>query len=406
MKKKWLFAFLVAVFASSSVLATVKISGYLYEAKLQREREANATIIVDLKEDMLVPFASKAKVSDFITNINGEIEDDYEIDTSEIGKKEIEFKYLNDENIRVTYSYEVEIVDETPPLVWLSGSYSVTTNFSGKLEDKILCADDYDDEPDCTIEGEYDTTKKGNYDLKFVAEDSSGNQTIVPFTLKVTEPSSSSSTYNPSKYQFSSAIERFKTPSTSLGIDVSSWQGDIDFNRVKESGVEFAFVRVGSKWGMDGEYFLDSKFEANMEGFNKVGIPVGAYFYSYARNEDEAREEAKWVIDKLKKYEVDLPVAFDFEDWSKYNDYKMSLYRLNRNATVFIETLEDAGYEGMLYGSLNYLNKMWDKDYETYWVAHYTNNANYEGVYKYWQFSATGGVDGINAYVDLDIMYK
>ncbi len=380
-----------------------KFGSHLY----QENRVKNATIIVDLVDDLEVPFASKRSVSDFIEDINGKIIDDFKVDTVSLGEKEIKFSYINDEDIEIPYSFKINVVDNTAPLVWLGSSYSVNTSFNSTLEEKIMCVDDHDDEPNCHVEGEYDTKVPGSYKLNFVAEDSSGNVTNIPFTLKVTKPSSGEgSSYNPPKYKFDDAKVDLGVEGAKFGIDVSSWQGNLDFEKVKNAGVDFAIVRVGSTWGKDGEYFLDSKFERNMEGFNEVGIPVGAYFYSYAKNEDEAREEAEWVIANLKKYDVDLPVAFDFEDWSKFNQYKMSLYRLNRNAEVFIETLEKAGYEGMLYGSLNYLNKIWNYEDKTVWVAHYTKNANYNGKFKFWQFSAAGRVDGVPADVDLDIMYK
>lgn len=388
--------------ATLGILLVLKFGRAFYE----EQRIAHATIIVELIDELEVEFASKVKVSDFIKSINGEIIDDFQIDTTILGEKNVSFEYTNDEGIKVPYSFMITIVDNIAPIVWLGSSYSVKTNFSGTLEEKILCADNYDDVPSCLIEGEYDTTKVGKYSLRFIATDSSGNETVVPFTLNVTKTSTSTGTYSPSKISFEEALDKYKSDDVSVGIDISSWQGDINYDDVKDAGVEFAIVRVGSKWGTDGEYFLDSKFEQNMEGFNRVGIPVGAYFYSYAKNEEEARSDAEWVIDKLKNYDVDLPIAFDFEDWSRYNKYQMSLYRLNRNASIFIETLEEAGYSGMLYGSASYLNKLWNTEDKTVWVAHYTTNADYSDSYKFWQFSAYGRVDGINADVDLDIMYK
>lgn len=406
MKKSWVMGLAVAIILIVGVLLTFKTCAKIFKDEKEKKALENATIIVNLKDDLSVAFDTKAKISDFIVDLNGKIVEDKLVDTTKLGDKELFFEYINDEGIKIPYSFTVNVKDVVAPILSLGDSYTVDTKFEGTLEEKILCADDHDDEPICKVVGEYDLKKVGSYKLQFVAEDASGNKTVKPFTLTVKKPSSSNSNYNPSKIPFSDAVSKYKSFTASLGIDVSSWQGDIDFDKVKNAGVEFAFVRVGSKWGMDGEYFLDSKFERNMEGFNKVGIPVGAYFYSYARNEEEAREEALYVIEHLKKYKVDLPVAFDFEDWSRYNKYKMSLHRLNRNAEVFIETLKEAGYEGMLYGSLNYLNRMWKTEDKTVWVAHYTNNANYEGKYKFWQFTSAGGVDGINGYVDLDIMYK
>lgn len=391
------------------VVFILSLGIFLAWRKIHRENLIkNATIIVELKEDRNVPFDSKAKLSDFIVDLNGELCEDFSIDTTELGTKKIEFKYVNEENIEIPYSFEIAIEDKTAPYVLLGKNYSVTTNFSGSLEEKILCADDYDDEPICKVEGEYDTKTVGKYNLNFHAEDSSGNKTDIPFVLSVNAPSSGGSSGGPAigGFAFSTAQEKLKTGNVALGIDVSSWQGDIDFEKVKEAGVEFAFVRVGSKWGFDKDFFLDSKFHQNMKGFNEVGIPVGAYFYSYARNEAEAIEEAKWLLDNIKGYDVELPIAFDFEDWNNYNKYKMSIHRLNRNADAFIETVEKAGYKGMIYGSVNRLNKLLKTDDRKIWVAHYTTNADYSKSYKFWQFSASGRVPGINTAVDMDVMYK
>lgn len=373
----------------------------------EEEKIKKATVIVELVEDRKTGFASKKHVSEFIENINGDIVDDFLVDTSSLGEKTIEFEYINDEGIKIPQSFSIQVEDTTAPIVWLGSSYSVTTKFDSTLEEKIMCVDDYDDVPSCKVEGEYDTKKAGTYNVKFVAEDSSGNRTEIPFTLTVTNPTSGGgSSYNPPKYKFEDAKNDLGGEGVKFGIDISEWQGVLDFEKLKNAGVEFAFVRVGSKKGIGGDFFLDSKFDRNMAGFNEVGIPVGSYFYSYARNEDEAKEEAEWLVQYLKKYKVDLPVAFDFEDWGRYNRYKMSLYRLNRNAEVFIETLNKYGYEGMLYGSLNYLNKLWNTEDKTVWVAHYTKNANYQGKFKFWQFSAAGRIDGVPGDVDMDIMYE
>ncbi len=406
MKKKNVIVICAIAFVIVVVSLGFKMGIKAYEKHVEEERIRNAIIEVELSEDMIADFASKKKVSEFITSINGEIVDDWEIDTSKIGKQKIEFEFVNEEGIKVPYSYDIEVKDRTSPFIWIPSDYYVTTAFSGTIEAKVICVDNYDDEPVCKVEGEYDLKTSGTYELNFHAHDSFGNETNTPFTLHVSRPTSGGAAYVPKPDRYTEMVKLFKNEKTALGIDVSSWQGDIDFERVKKAGVEFAFVRVGSKWGSDGEYFLDSKFERNMKGFEDAGIPVGAYFYSYARNEEEARADALWTIERLKEYKVDLPVAFDFEDWSRYNDYKMSLYRLNRNAKVFIETLKEAGYEGMLYGSISYLNRMWDKDYETVWAAHYTTKADYKDSYKYWQFSSEGIVDGINGFVDLDVMYK
>lgn len=108
---------------------------------------------------------------------------------------------------------------------------------------------------------------------------------------------------------------------------------------------------------------------------------------------------------KIKKYKVDLPIVFDWENWSNYQDYHLSLYHLNDLANTFIKTVENKGYKGMLYSSKNYLKYAWNDNYNV-WIAHYSDKANYEGMYNLWQICDDGQIDGINTSVDIDIMYE
>lgn len=400
-KKKSLILIITTIVILIISLAIPRIKKFIENEKIK-----NASIIVELNGDLSVPFNTEKRVSDFIQNINGKIVDDYKINTTKLGEKTIKFEYINDENIKIPYSFKIDVVDMTAPIVWLGSSYSITTKFEGNLTEKIMCVDDIDDAPDCKIEGDYDTTKSGSYELKYIATDDSGNEKVWPFTLYVNEPSKGNgSSSKPSRTKFEDAIKNYKNEKTKVGIDVSSWQGDINFEKVKSAGVEFVIIRVGSKWGMDGDYFIDSKFEQNIEGFNKVGLPVGIYFYSYAKNSKEAYEEAMWIIDKIKKYKIDLPIAFDWENWSSFNKYNLSMYSLTEMSKVFLNTIEKHGYRGMNYSSKSYLEGIWfDTGYPT-WLAHYTKQTNYEGDYMFWQFCNNGLVDGINGNVDLNVMY-
>lgn len=411
MKRKKLYIILViCVIISSTLLITIIIPRFkaYYKAKKQEELIKNATIIVELNENLSIPFMSEAKVTDFITNINGTIIDDYTIDTSEVGEKTVNFEYVNEENITIPYSYTISVEDKTPPVIWLGSTYNVTTNYEGSLLEDIVCADDYDDNPTCEIIGTYDTTQVGSYQLKFKATDSSGNITEKSFKLSVTKPSSGgggSSTQNPSSTPFSEVVANYKNENTKIGIDVSSWQGDIDFDAVKNAGVEFVFIRVGSTKGIGGEYFEDRTFRQNIEGFNRVGIPVGIYFYSYANSEQSAIDDAKWVLEHIQDYKISLPVVYDWESWSFYNEFHQSFYSTTKNAKAFLNTIKASGYEGALYSSKNYLEKVWfDTGYDV-WLAHYVQKTSYQGDYTYWQMCSDGKIDGIKGYVDINVMY-
>lgn len=370
-------------------------------------RVKNAVIKVTLDETLETDFLSDVKVSDFISDINGTIVDDYVIDTTDIGKKKIEFEYINDDNIKVKYNYEINIVDNVAPLIWLNNSYTVNVGSDISLTDKILCGDNYDNDPVCEVIGEYNMSEAGTYPLVFKATDNSGNVTEKEFNLIVREPKSSgtSSGSVSTKTLFSEVVDAHKTENTEIGLDISKWQGDVDFNALKEAGVEFVIIRVGTSSGINGENLVDSKFEQNINGANKAGIPVGIYFYSYANSEDRAISDALWVLEQIKDYKVDLPIAFDWENWSFYNEFNLSFFGLSSMADSFVKTVRDAGYEGMLYSSKNYLEDIWFKGDYPVWLAHYTTKTNYEGDYEFWQLCNNGRVAGINGDVDINIRY-
>lgn len=370
-------------------------------------RVKNAVIKVTLDDTLETEFLSDVKVSDFISDINGTIVDDYVIDTTDIGKKKIEFEYINDDNIKVKYNYEINVVDNVAPLIWLNNSYTVNVGSDISLTDKILCGDDTDPNPTCEVIGEYNMNEAGTYPLVFKATDNSGNVTEKEFNLIVREPKSSgtSSGSVSTKTLFSEVVDAHKNENTEIGIDISKWQGDVDFNALKEAGVEFVIIRVGTSSGINGENLVDSKFEQNINGANKAGIPVGVYFYSYANSEDRAISDALWVLEQIKDYKVDLPIAFDWENWSFYNEFNLSFFGLSNMADSFVKTVRDAGYEGMLYSSKNYLEDIWFKGDYPVWLAHYTTKTNYEGNYEFWQLCNNGRVAGINGDVDINIRY-
>ena len=386
------------------------------EEKIRREEEErirNATIIVNLKEDLTIPFYSEYHVSDFIESINGELIDDYKIDTTKVGNQKIKFEYINEEDIKIPYSFNLTIKDETPPLVWLNSTYTVYNTYEGNIAEDIFCADNYDDHPTCEILGDYNQNEVGDYPLQFKATDESGNTTLKDFTLRVREPvknnnsSSNTSTNKPKpKTEFNYIVENYKNENTKIGIDVSGWQGEIDYEKVRDAGVEFVFIKVGGTKGIGGDYYVDSKFIRNIEGFNKVGIPVGVYIFSYVKAKEQAIADANWVLEQIKDYDVELPVVYDWENWSDFKEFESSFFTLTSNAKTFLDIVSDAGYKGALYGSKNYLEQIWLTldEYET-WLAHYNSKTTYSKDFTYWQICDNGRIDGINADVDIDIMF-
>ena len=399
-----LFIILIVILIFGGIFAYHK-----YEEYKEAERIRNAIIKIDFIEPLEVEFNEEVRLSDLITSINGTLIDDFKIDTSVVGKKEINFKYINEEDIKVPYGFILNVVDNTTPVIWLGNSYTVNVGTTKKLEDMIMYGDDYDDNPKCTIIGEYDLNTVGNYNLTMKVEDFSGNVKEKEFTLKVVKPSnSSSSSSNSSKsIQFSKLYNEYKNDNTLIGIDVSKWQGDIDYEKVKEAGVEFVFIKLGGQNGIDGEYYIDPKFERNIEGFKSVDIPVGLYFYSYAKNVKGAKADALWVVNQIKDLKIYFPIAFDWENWSKFNSFHVSFNTLTKSAGEFISTLEKHGYKGMLYSSKSYLEDIWLENNYTTWLAHYTSQTDYLGEYKCWQRTSLAKIPGITANtVDFDICYK
>ncbi|MFI3307246.1 MAG: GH25 family lysozyme [Mycoplasmatota bacterium] len=325
------------------------------------------------------------------------------IDTSNLGKQEIVIEYIDLDNIKNYLTIYLEIIDSTNPLISSSSSYTVLQNSELTLLDSILCGDNYDAFLSCEIIGDYDTSVIDSYPLSFYAVDSSGNETTKNFTLNVVEKTNSSSS-EVTGVLIDDFIDLYKTDNTKIGIDVSVWQGEIDFSKVKEAGVEFVIFRIGYGHNYNGDIILDSTFEYNLKNAKEAGLEVGIYFFSYSITSKSAIEQASWVIEQLDGVELDLPIVYDWETWSGFNNYEMSFYNLNQMASSFLEEIIDNGYDAMLYSSAYYLNNIWDIDYPT-WLAHYTSETDYDGQYYIWQQTDKGIVDGIDAFVDLNVLY-
>ncbi len=365
-----------------------------------------------LNENLQTEIYTKANIKDYINTIEGKILKSDKIDTTKLGKQEISFIYLNKNNKKRRGTIQIEIKDTEKPLVWISNNYTTTIGKEPNL-DNIICVDNYDNSPTCQIEGTYDINKEGIYNLKYIAKDNSDNTFEKNFTVTVKEPVQNSQTQTPQTEpteptytDFNTVLNNHKNENTEIGIDVSKWQGDIDFQKVKNAGASFVMIRVGSQKGTNGEYNLDPYFKQNIENALKNNLKVGIYFYSYADSDEEAQKQAKWVINQIKDYEITLPVVFDFESFTSFNDMELSIFGLNQVAHSFIQTINDAGYEGVLYGSKNYLNAIWKYHDAPVWLAHYTNETDYDKEYFMWQMCDDGKIDGINGYVDIDILYK
>lgn len=195
---------------------------------------------------------------------------------------------------------------------------------------------------------------------------------------------------------------------TRLGVDVSFYQGEIDWEAVAADGVEFAMIRCGYRGSESGTIVVDEQFENNIEGALAAGLDVGVYFFSQSTGAIEAAEEANFVLDLISGYDITMPVAFDWEplEGSRAEDIDRS--ELTASAVVFCEMVKDAGYTPCvyLYRYTGYYEYMMERlaDYEL-WVGALGSWPDFYYRHMLWQFSMTGRVDGIDADVDLDYQF-
>lgn len=194
------------------------------------------------------------------------------------------------------------------------------------------------------------------------------------------------------------------------GIDVSKHNGKIDWSKVKAAGIEFAMIRAGY-----GQSNIDERFKYNVSECNRLGIPCGVYWFSYACNEAQAKKEAEKCLALIKPYSITYPVAFDFEydsvTYAAKMGVKMTKELASKITHAFCKTIEAAGYYVMNYSNADYLSRFFDtgvhKAYDL-WLAKWPKSPNLKnppdcGI---WQYSSTGKVSGINGNVDLNAAYK
>lgn len=194
------------------------------------------------------------------------------------------------------------------------------------------------------------------------------------------------------------------------GINVSKWNGEIDWDKVKNAGVEFAIIRAGYRGSVSGSLVKDPCFEANMRGAAAAGIPAGVYFFSQAVNEVEAVEEASMVVELLRQYKVEFPVFIDAAGAGGNGRADgLDVETGTLVCEAFCRTIENAGYTAGVYGSRNWYNNRLDtKRLEKYfiWLAEYRSVPLYQGYYRMWQYTSKGKIDGIDGNVDLNICYE
>ncbi len=193
------------------------------------------------------------------------------------------------------------------------------------------------------------------------------------------------------------------------GIDVSSHQKEIDWQAVADAGVEFAIVRVGYRGYTDGNIFPDSLAKENLDGALAAGLDVGVYFFSQATSEEEAVEEAQFVLDAIEGYELRYPVYFDWEgiiDEARTDD--VTGEEMTAFAKAFCEEIEAAGYLAGVYFNQSYGYNSFDlhalRDYE-FWLAEYADSQSFAYEVRLWQYDCEATLPGIETTIDLNLCY-
>lgn len=195
-----------------------------------------------------------------------------------------------------------------------------------------------------------------------------------------------------------------------VGIDVSKYQGAIDWDKVRDDGVDYAIIRLGFRGYETGKIVMDETFHTNMQGALDAGLDVGVYFYTQAITEEEAREEAAFVLEQLEGYEITYPVIFDTEDpaasTARTND--LSQDELTDITIAFCESIKEAGYTPMIYANIKWFVANLDlsrlTEYDK-WFAQYFNQPFFPYEFQMWQYTSQGSVAGISGNVDLNVCF-
>ena len=188
------------------------------------------------------------------------------------------------------------------------------------------------------------------------------------------------------------------------GIDVSNHQGTVDWNKVKAAGIDFAILKVGPVYGKP-----DDSFEKNAAECERLGIPYGVYYYSYARSVEDANKEADRTLAWLGGHHPSLPVYYDLEDNYILQDPNFSKDKLAQIAQAFCNRMEAVGFKSGIYANLNWLNNYLNSPslsgYD-HWVAQYNWRCDYAGSYSFWQYSSSGNVPGVNGRCDMNYCFN
>ncbi len=352
-----------------------------------------------------VEVCSDITLDEFITDRNVELKDgSIMLNTSDTGIYEVDIPYLYNGGEfaqKLTYS----VTDTTEPTIINAGwdlNHKAGSPFD--INDYVGYGDNFDRHPTLTYSGIVDADTVGAYPLIATVTDSSGNSSTWDLTINVVEEIPRAVDDNP-RINYSDFIQRYQDIDVRFGIDVSVWQNDVDFNAVRDAGCSFVMIRAGYYYS---EVKLDDRFRENLEKAKAAGLDVGVYFYTTDNTINGVREHARWVVEQLGGQNLQMPIAFDWEEFANFQKYGMSIKDLNDIYEAFADEVRKQGYTPILYSSKNFLNNIWSersKSIAPVWLAHFVDYTDYTGEYAIWQASSCGHIPGINGDVDMDIQY-
>lgn len=322
------------------------------------------------------------------------------------------------ETIPSSLHMEPPEVDTTAPVFI---SYPRTINLVKGTKfvagDYVGYIDDVDKDVELKVTGDVDINTVGDYPIKMTITDDAGNSKTIDVTVKVyvkkqptkkpassaTSSKSSSTTTTVKKTTFADLKKKYETGNAFIGIDVSKYQGNINFQKVKDAGCHFVILRAAIY--NNGKFGIDSKFEQYYKDAKAAGLLIGVYYYSVDNTTELMKQHCAELAKALNGKQIDFPVAYDFEKWKGFQNLKMNSSDLNNMFYLFCSEMERYGYDAMIYANPYFLRNWFKPGHYKIWLADWKTQPSYEGTIHFWQFSAKGRIDGISTDVDVDVYY-
>jgi GH25 family lysozyme M1 (1,4-beta-N-acetylmuramidase) len=301
---------------------------------------------------------------------------------------------------------------EGPEFLIFTKSPRINVGSAFNVHDFMGYGDNLDRDIEMTVSGSVDTLTIGSYPVTITLKDDAGNVSKSDMTVAVVssggyEPNSGDDlpASKPGTDSFSEFKNRYKGDGRTFGIDVSRWQGDIDFQKVKAAGCDYVIMRIGGY--DDGELYTDRCYEKYLKDAKAAGLKIGVYWHAEEKNPQEVKNSVAYMKKVLNGEKLDFPIAYDWEDWENFENYGMNFKDINKNYKTFYNEVTAMGYDACLYSSLNFLENVWTNEmHSKVWLAHYTKQTDYTGSYFMWQQTSSGAIDGVSSCVDFNICYE